>query len=65
VVREGVGAGGRNDPSLACTYEFKKKKSSLTKLHFIIITFFLIQKFRWKKIQKLDFPWSVLVAQEL
>jgi hypothetical protein len=21
VVREGVGAGGRNDPSLACTYE--------------------------------------------
>jgi hypothetical protein len=21
VVREGVGAGGRNDPSLVCTYE--------------------------------------------
>jgi hypothetical protein len=21
VVREGVGAGGRNDPSIACTYE--------------------------------------------
>jgi hypothetical protein len=26
VVREGVGAGGRNDPSLVCTYELKKKK---------------------------------------
>jgi hypothetical protein len=25
VVREGVGAGGRNDPSLVCTYELKKK----------------------------------------
>jgi hypothetical protein len=25
VVREGVGAGGRNEPSLVCTYEFKKK----------------------------------------
>jgi hypothetical protein len=23
VVREGVGAGGRNDPSLVCTYEYK------------------------------------------
>jgi hypothetical protein len=27
VVREGVGAGGRNDPRLVCTYELKKKKS--------------------------------------
>jgi hypothetical protein len=26
VVREGVGAGGRNDPSIVCTYELKKKK---------------------------------------
>jgi hypothetical protein len=26
VVREGVGAGERNDPSLVCTYELKKKK---------------------------------------
>jgi hypothetical protein len=27
VVREGVGAGGRNDPSIVCTYEkFKKLK---------------------------------------
>jgi hypothetical protein len=26
VVREGVGAGGRNEPSLVCTYELKKKK---------------------------------------
>jgi hypothetical protein len=25
VVREGVGAGGRNDPSLVCTYEKKKR----------------------------------------
>jgi hypothetical protein len=25
VVREGVGAGGRNDPSLVYTYEEKKK----------------------------------------
>jgi hypothetical protein len=25
VVREGVGAGGRNEPSLVCTYELKKK----------------------------------------
>jgi hypothetical protein len=25
VIREGVGAGGRNDPSLVCTYELKKK----------------------------------------
>jgi hypothetical protein len=25
VVREGVGAGGRNDPSFVCTYELKKK----------------------------------------
>jgi hypothetical protein len=27
VVREGVGARGGNDPSLVCTYEFKKKKA--------------------------------------
>jgi hypothetical protein len=30
VVREGVGAGGRNDPSVVCTYEEnnnKKKKN--------------------------------------
>jgi hypothetical protein len=27
VVREGVGGGGRNDPSLVCTYEFKKNKN--------------------------------------
>jgi hypothetical protein len=26
VVREVVGAGGRNEPSLVCTYEKKKKK---------------------------------------
>jgi hypothetical protein len=25
VVREGVGAGGRNEPSLVCTYENKRK----------------------------------------
>jgi hypothetical protein len=25
VVREGVGAGGRNDPSIVCTYELKKR----------------------------------------
>jgi hypothetical protein len=27
MVREGVGAGGRNNPSLVCTYEKKKKNS--------------------------------------
>jgi hypothetical protein len=27
----GVGAGGRNDPSIVCTYELKKKSTSLTK----------------------------------
>jgi hypothetical protein len=36
VVREGVGAGGRNDPSLVCTYELKKnhimKKKYLSRL---------------------------------
>jgi hypothetical protein len=26
VVREGTGAGGRNDPSIVCTYELKKIK---------------------------------------
>jgi hypothetical protein len=26
VVREGVGAGGRNDPRLVCTYDNKKKE---------------------------------------
>jgi hypothetical protein len=26
VVREGVGAGWRNEPSLVCTYEKEKKK---------------------------------------
>jgi hypothetical protein len=25
--KKGVGAGGRNDPSLVCTYEKKKKKT--------------------------------------
>jgi hypothetical protein len=25
VVREGVGAGGRNEPSFVCTYEYKRK----------------------------------------
>jgi hypothetical protein len=30
VVREGVGAGGRNDPSIVCTYELKKKVLSST-----------------------------------
>jgi hypothetical protein len=25
VVREGMGGGGRNDPSIVCTYELKKK----------------------------------------
>jgi hypothetical protein len=29
VVREGVGAGGRNDPSIVCTYELKKKRIDL------------------------------------
>jgi hypothetical protein len=28
VVREGVGAGGRNDLSLVCIYELKKKMSN-------------------------------------
>jgi hypothetical protein len=28
VVREGVGAGGRNDPNIVCTYELKKKKEN-------------------------------------
>jgi hypothetical protein len=30
VVREGVGAGGRNDPSLVCTYENKRKRKKKT-----------------------------------
>jgi hypothetical protein len=29
VVRDGVGAGGRNDPSIVCTYETIKKKVSM------------------------------------
>jgi hypothetical protein len=26
-VKEGVGEGGRNDPNIVCTHEFKKKNS--------------------------------------
>jgi hypothetical protein len=32
VVREGVGAGGRNDPSLVCTYELKKIKLQIIEI---------------------------------
>jgi hypothetical protein len=31
VVREGVGAGGRNKPSLVCTYNNKRKKKKKRK----------------------------------
>jgi hypothetical protein len=36
MVREGVGAVGRNDPSLVCTYEFKikKEKKNIKKPHY-------------------------------
>jgi hypothetical protein len=33
VVREGVGAGRRNDPNLVCTYEYKIKKKK--KMHWV------------------------------
>jgi hypothetical protein len=33
VVREGVGAGGRNDPSILCTYETIKKYLKKKTLH--------------------------------
>jgi hypothetical protein len=35
VAREGVGAGGRNDPSLVCTYNKKiqKKKKNIETTH--------------------------------
>jgi hypothetical protein len=29
VVREGVGAGGRNDPSIVCIYEYNLKKKEI------------------------------------
>jgi hypothetical protein len=30
VVKEGVGAGGKNEPSLVCTYESKRKRKKKT-----------------------------------
>jgi hypothetical protein len=31
-VREGVGEGGRNDPSLVCTYKYNKKEEKTTQV---------------------------------
>jgi hypothetical protein len=33
LVKEGEGAGGRNDPSIVCTYELKKRGKQNRKYH--------------------------------
>jgi hypothetical protein len=46
VVREGVGAGGRKDPSLICTYEYKKnnKKNEKCKKKISLVLYFHLCK---------------------